>query len=158
VDREALRASAEARALADRVVWAGFRRDMPDVYFASDVVVQTSDNEGTPVALIEAQAAGAPVVSTDVGGIRTVIGRVESGHVVPVDDEVALADAVRQALASTNGNELRKNAQEQMTGRFAVERLVGDVDRLYRKLLEERQRPPVRSPYAYEQGSPSGQP
>ena len=50
VDRERLRASTEARTLADRVVWTGFRRDMPDVYFASDVVVLTSDNEGTPVA------------------------------------------------------------------------------------------------------------
>jgi glycosyltransferase involved in cell wall biosynthesis len=123
---------------------------MPDVYFASDVVVQTSDNEGTPVALIEAQAAGAPVVSTDVGGIRTVIERVDSGRVVPVDDETALADAVREALASTNGTEIRRSAQEHMTGRFAVERLVEDVDRLYRGLLEERQRRPVRSPCVYE--------
>jgi glycosyltransferase involved in cell wall biosynthesis len=150
VDRDALRASAEARGLADRLVWTGFRRDMPDVYFASDVVVQTSDNEGTPVALIEAQAAGAPVVSTDVGGIRTVIGPVDSGHVVPVDDESALADAVRQVLASTNGKELRQSAQEHMTGRFAVERLVDDVDRLYRRLLEERQRRRVRSSGVYE--------
>ena len=110
------------------------------------------------MALIEAQAAGAPVVSTDVGGIRTVIEPVDSGRVVPVDDETALADAVRQTLASTNGTELRQRAQNHMTGRFAVERLVNDVDRLYRRLLDERQRRPVRSPRVYEQGSPSGQP
>ena len=98
------------------------------------------------------------MVSTDVGGIRTVIEPVDSEHVVPVDDEVALVDAVRQALASANGKELRRSAQEHMTGRFAVERLVDDVDRLYRRLLEERQQGPVGSAWVYEQGSPSGQP
>ena len=46
---------------------------MPAVYFASDVVIQTSDNEGTPVALIEAQAAGVPVVSTRVGGTESAV-------------------------------------------------------------------------------------
>jgi glycosyltransferase involved in cell wall biosynthesis len=49
----------------------GVRRHLPDVYFASDVAVQTSDNEGTPVALIEAQAGGVPMVSTAVGGVAT---------------------------------------------------------------------------------------
>ncbi len=154
-DREALRASADARALADRLIWTGFRRDMPDVYFASDVVVQTSDNEGTPVALIEAQAAGAPVVSTDVGGIRTVIESVVSGHVVPVNDEVALADAVRQALASATGTEQRESVQQQMTGRFAVERLVDDIDRLYRRLLEERQLRPYARPALMSSRTPT---
>ena len=64
--------SATARSPSD-VVWAGFRRDVPDVCFASDVVVLTSDNEGTPVSLIEAQAAGVPVVSTRVGGAAAVV-------------------------------------------------------------------------------------
>jgi glycosyltransferase involved in cell wall biosynthesis len=69
--RERLQASAEAQSLGERLVWAGFRRHLPDVYFASDVAVQTSDNEGTPVALIEAQAGGVPMVSTAVGGVAT---------------------------------------------------------------------------------------
>src|SRR5205814_352579 len=71
--RAQLEASEPARALGDRLVWAGFRRDMPDVCFASDVVALTSDNEGTPVSLIEAQAAGTVVVSTNVGGVRSVV-------------------------------------------------------------------------------------
>ena len=45
-----LRRTSEARALGERLTWAGFRRDMPAVCFVSDVVVLTSDNEGTPVA------------------------------------------------------------------------------------------------------------
>ena len=92
--RDELRASAEARALGSRLVWAGFRRDMPDVYFASDVVAQTSDNEGTPVALIEAQAAGVPVVTTAVGGVASAVLDGETGRITAVGDDAAMAAAI----------------------------------------------------------------
>ena len=72
-----------AAALGDRLVWAGFRRDIPDVCFASDVVMLTSDNEGTPVSLIEAQAAAVPVIATDVGGVRSVVRDGETGRLAP---------------------------------------------------------------------------
>ena len=75
--REQLTASPEAHALADSLVWPGFRGNIPDVCFASDVIMLTSDNEGTPVSLIEAQAAAAPV-----GGNRRgwhAVGRPRSG-------------------------------------------------------------------------------
>ena len=68
--RPELEASADAQALGDRLHWAGFQRDIPAYCFASDVVALSSDNEGTPVCLIEAQAAGRPVVSTRVGGVE----------------------------------------------------------------------------------------
>src|SRR3954471_2021703 len=96
--RAQLEASQPARALADRLVWAGFRRDMPDVCFASDVVVLTSDNEGTPVSLIEAQAAGVPVVSTRVGGTPAVITDGVNGRLLAPDDEAGFADAIRALL------------------------------------------------------------
>src|SRR6478735_5151463 len=94
--RAELEASAPARALGDRLVWAGFRRDMADVCFASDVVVLTSDNEGTPVSLIEAQAARTPVVSTNVGGVRSVVLDGESGYLA--DEPAALAVHIRSLL------------------------------------------------------------
>ena len=71
--REELQESLEAARLGDRLVWAGLRNDMPDVYFGTDVLVVTSDNEGTNVSAIEAQAAGLPVVSTRVGGMPSVV-------------------------------------------------------------------------------------
>jgi glycosyltransferase involved in cell wall biosynthesis len=136
--RDEVRASEEARTLEDRIVWTGFRRDMADVYFASDVVVQTSDNEGTPVALVEAQAAGVPVVSTRVGGVTSVVLENESGRVVPVDDEGALSDAVDgiladQALAADMG----AAGQRHVLATFSLERLVSAVAELYRRLLGE---------------------
>ncbi|MEJ7784398.1 MAG: glycosyltransferase, partial [Solirubrobacteraceae bacterium] len=92
--RKEMAESSAARALGDRLIWAGFRTDMPDVCFASDVVVLTSDNEGTPVSLIEAQAAATPVVSTDVGGVPSAVLDGKSGLLAGREDDAGLARAV----------------------------------------------------------------
>ncbi len=133
--REQLTASDEARELGARLLWTGFRRDLPDVCFASDVMVLTSDNEGTPVSLIEAQAAAVPVVGTDVGGVRSAVQDGVTGLLTHPDD-VALAAAVRtlledRALAARFGEAGREYALRS----FTTERLVNDLDRLYRTLL-----------------------
>jgi glycosyltransferase involved in cell wall biosynthesis len=132
--REELQASEPARALGDRVVWAGFRRDVPDVCFASDVVVLTSDNEGTPVSLIEAQAAGVPVVSTSVGGVRTVVLDGETGLLA--DDPADLAAAIASLLDDPDrARTMAARGREHVLATFGIERLVDDLDRLYRRLL-----------------------
>jgi glycosyltransferase involved in cell wall biosynthesis len=134
--REDLVASEPAKALGDRVVWAGFRRDVPDVCFASDVVVLTSDNEGTPVSLIEAQAAATPVVSTSVGGVRSVVLDGETGLLA--DDPPALAAAVGSLLDDPDrAAAMAARGREHMLSTFGVERLVDDLDRLYQRLLDE---------------------
>jgi glycosyltransferase involved in cell wall biosynthesis len=133
-----LRASQEARHLADRLVWGGLRHDMPAVMFASDLVVQTSDNEGTPVSLIEAHAAGLPVVATDVGGVSSVVRNGMSGRLVAADDEAGFASAVSEALASAAAAKKHGEAgRRHVFEHFGVERLVADVDKLYRELLKE---------------------
>src|SRR5947207_3576106 len=101
--REELQRSAEAADLGDRLVWAGLRDDMPDVYFASDVVAVTSDNEGTAVTAIEAQAAGLPVVTTRVGGMASVVSDGESGYVTAPEDEAELAKAVARLVLDESG-------------------------------------------------------
>ena len=132
--RAELQASAPARALGDRLVWAGFRRDMPDVCFASDVVALTSDNEGTPVSLIEAQAARTPVVSTNVGGVRSVIVDGETGFLA--DEPADLAVHIRTLLDDPGrAATMAARGREHVLGTFGIERLVDDLDRLYRRLL-----------------------
>jgi glycosyltransferase involved in cell wall biosynthesis len=133
--RESLRRSAEARSLGDRLVWAGFRQDMPAVLFASDVVVQTSDNEGTPVALIEAQAAGVPVVSTRVGGTSSVV--TDERSLASPQDESGLADAAR-ALLADRPLALQKvsAAREHSLNCFKLERLTSDIDHMYSALVD----------------------
>jgi glycosyltransferase involved in cell wall biosynthesis len=132
--RDELQASEPARALGDRLVWAGFRRDVPDVCFASDVVVLTSDNEGTPVSLIEAQAAATPVVSTNVGGVRSVVLDGETGLLAV--DPPALAAAIASLLDDpARAQAMATRGREHVLSTFGVERLVDDLDRLYRRLL-----------------------
>ena len=122
----------ELRALQapERLVWAGFQRDVPAVCFASDVVVLTSDNEGTPVSLIEAQAAGVPVVSTRVGGAAAVVA--PGGALADADDVAGFAGAVRAVL---DGAAPSGDPRAHVLRTFALDRLVADVDDLYRRLL-----------------------
>ena len=129
--RAALQATPLPRGLRERIVWAGFQRDVPAVCFASDVVALTSDNEGTPVSLIEAQAAGVPVVSTRVGGATTVVAS-SSGALVDPGDVRGFADAVRARLERPVATE---PARRRVLETFSLDRLVGDVDDLYRRLL-----------------------
>jgi glycosyltransferase involved in cell wall biosynthesis len=136
--RAALIDSPDARALGNRLLWTGFRDDIADVCFASDVVALTSDNEGTPVSLIEAQAAGIPVVATDVGGVRSVVVPEQTGLLAERDDRRGFAVAVARilddpVLADRIARQGRSHARS-----FAVERLVEDVDALYRRLLTAR--------------------
>ncbi|MEA2298802.1 MAG: hypothetical protein QOF77_1738 [Solirubrobacteraceae bacterium] len=134
--REDLHGSDAARALDGRLTWAGFRTDMASVCFASDVVVLTSDNEGTPVSLIEAQAAGRPVVSTRVGGVATVVEHGETGLLVGVDDEGSLAEAVGRILADAPlAARMGTSGRERARSMFSLERLVDDLDRLYAGML-----------------------
>jgi glycosyltransferase involved in cell wall biosynthesis len=145
--RAELTASDAARALGDRLVWAGFRRDMPNVCFASDVVMLTSDNEGTPVSLIEAQAAAVPVVGTDVGGVRSAIREGVTGLLAAPGDEPRLASSAKsvlqdRALAARMGRAGREHARASYT----VERLVEEHDQLYRRLRDVRSSQSSRVP------------
>jgi len=134
--RSVLQASEAAQALGDRLIWTGFRRDIADICFASDVIALTSDNEGTPISLIEALGASTPVVSTDVGGVATVVVNGETGLIAPPDDESGLADAAARLL--DDGELARRLAQQghrHVLASFGLERLIDDHDLHYRRLL-----------------------
>lgn len=136
--RDSLRDSPDAVALGDRLVWAGFRRDMPAACFASDVVALTSDNEGTPVSLIEAQAAGVPVVSTNVGGTLSAIGT--DGCVAAPGDEAGLAGATRRLLLDRDLTLRTAAARERVLARFDLCRLAKDLHHIYRRDLPKPHR------------------
>jgi glycosyltransferase involved in cell wall biosynthesis len=132
-----LRSSPDARALGDAVIFAGFRRDMAAVCAASDIMVQTSDNEGTPVSLIEAGAAGLPSVGTDVGGVRTVVADGETGYLRAADDDQGLADAIGALLDDpARARQLGTAARLRCRASFSLDRLVDDSVGLYRSLLD----------------------
>jgi len=101
--------------------------------------VLTSRNEGTPVALIEAGAAGRPVVATDVGGVAEVVRDGTSGYVVPPGDATALAARVGTILDEPEAARAMGLAgRAWVRARFSSERLVDDLTALYQELRETR--------------------
>jgi glycosyltransferase involved in cell wall biosynthesis len=125
--------------VGDRAHFIGLQREVAPLYGAADVVALTSGNEGTPVTLIEALAAGTAIVSTDVGGVRDVVRDGETGLLVEAGDTIGIASAFER-LASDQGlrRRLAEGGKTDVRQRYSVERLVADVDALYRRLLDER--------------------
>ena len=83
--------------IADRVIWAGERGDMPAVYNALDIACSSSSSEGLPNAICEAMACGVPCVVTAVGDSALLVG--DSGIVVPSHDPQALADGLSRTVS-----------------------------------------------------------
>jgi glycosyltransferase involved in cell wall biosynthesis len=141
--RSDLERRADARGVRPQVSFLGHREDIARLTGAADVAVLTSDNEGLPIALIEAGAAGLPAVATEAGGTPEVITD-ETGLLVPRQDAEALAAALRQliddgGLRSALGRASRERAQRL----FARESMVEATERLYAHLLVEKKRRPA---------------
>lgn len=143
-DRERLRRLADDLGAGERVVFAG-TRPVNEIYASLDVVALTSRNEGTPLALIEAMAAGKPVISTAVGGVVDLLGPVDErsngfdirrrGITVASDD----ADGFVAGLAHLLRDEpLRRrivnDGKTYVAKHHSKERLIADMIRLYREL------------------------
>jgi glycosyltransferase involved in cell wall biosynthesis len=135
--RPALERQAQETGITDRVIFTGWRRDLPGIYADLDVLAVTSNNEGTPVSAIEAMAAGCPVVATNVGELPArLIREGETGYLVPPSDAPAVATALLRVLhqpemARCMGETARKAARE----RFSAQRLITDMEQLYLELL-----------------------
>jgi glycosyltransferase involved in cell wall biosynthesis len=134
-ERPALESLCRELGISGRVSFFGWRGDLGGVYGDLDVVVNASRNEGTPVALIEALAAARPVVATRVGGTTDLLGGGERGRLVPPGEPEALARAVLETLVESETSRCRAEAgREHVLKRHSSDRLIRDVDALYRDL------------------------
>lgn len=134
--RAALQALAGQLGIGERVRFLGWRRDLERVYADLDAVVLTSRNEGSPVSLIEAMAAGRPVVATRVGGVPDLVEDGLNGLLVAADDVAAMARALVDVLTSPDrGRGMGEAGRKRVYPAFRAQRLITDVDRLYGQLL-----------------------
>ncbi len=137
-ERPALQSLARELGIGEAVHFLGYRRDLPRIAAAADLAVLSSDNEGTPVSLIEAAAAGTPAVATDVGGVAEVVAP-ETGILVPPGDELAFARALVDIV---NEPELRQamgeRARERALRRYSIDRLLQAIAELYEELVSAR--------------------
>ena len=138
-------------ALMGRVIFTGWIKDLKSFYADLDVLALTSNNEGTPVAAIEAMAAGVPVIATDVGGVVELISDrrfrnselsegefeiYERGLLVRKGDVKGFAKGLKYLLEHPEeGREMGRRGREYSLAHHTKEKLVSNMDLLYRSLL-----------------------
>mgnify|MGYP001402539613 FL=1 len=114
-------------------------KNIDEVNAGLDIVALSSNNEGTPVSLIEAQAAGKPIVSTKVGGISNIVKTNKTAFLVPAEDRKQFTDGL---LKLTENKQLRDEMGTQgwqfVNKKFHYKRLVDDIRKLYDELLEKK--------------------
>ena len=123
---------------ADSIRWLGLRRDLPALLDAADAFVQASAWEGMPLAVGEAMAMEKPVVATDVGGVRELLG--DAGVVVPCRNSEALAQAMLGLMSRppTLRQALGRAARRRIASRFSMDARVGEWEALYQTLVEDK--------------------
>jgi glycosyltransferase involved in cell wall biosynthesis len=132
VERTRLEAMTAELGLSRTVLFLGRRIDVPSILACSDLFILPSWAEGLPNSVLEAMAAGLPVVATRVGGIPEVIDNGVSGLLVAPRDSHALAMAVLQILRNKGlAKQLGRSARERVRLQFSFERLLSELDSLY---------------------------
>jgi glycosyltransferase involved in cell wall biosynthesis len=141
-DRPRLEKLAHELGIVRRCLFVGYQDDVAPYYEAIDALLLPSVNEGTPVSVIEALAAGRPAVATRVGGVPDVVRDGVDGHLVEVGDASTLGERLAElARDPARREEMGKEGRARVVERYAVSRLVDDIDALYRELLAERPTP-----------------
>ena len=133
-----LRHTVAALGLTERVRWAGYRRDLPAVLAASDATILASEREGLNRSVLEAMAAGRPVIGTQTRGIADAVGP-DAGWIAPKDDVEALARAIETAAADPEDRRRRgEAARRRALNEFVLPRIIRAYEELYREALASR--------------------
>jgi glycosyltransferase involved in cell wall biosynthesis/serine acetyltransferase len=138
IERRELERTVEELRLRNHFLFLGRRDDVPNILACCDLFVLPSWAEGLPNSVLEAMAAGVPVVATRVGGIPEIIADGVGGLLVPAQDSRALAAAIAQLLRDPQrAQRFAEVAQERARTEFSYERLLAALDRLYRETFPE---------------------
>jgi len=122
--------------LETRVHFLGWRENLAPIYSDLDLLALTSENEGTPVAVLEAMAAGVPVVATSVGGVPDVIRAGQTGTLVGSQEAQAFALAMTDALRNAaHSRTMADRARSEVVARFGKDRMLAETASLYESLL-----------------------
>jgi sugar transferase (PEP-CTERM/EpsH1 system associated) len=131
-----LRSEVSALGLEDTVIFLGSRQDVPDLLGIIDLFVLSSYTEGLAMTLLEAMAAGLPVVATSVGGNTEAVVDGETGIIVPPRDSAALAAAVRELLLNKQkATEMGARGRERAFAHFGIDTMVMEYEKLYQAIL-----------------------
>ena len=136
-----LKELADALGVADRIRFMGLRRDVPELLPGLDIACLTSRYECAPLAVMEAMAAGVPVVTTDVGAVRDMVTDGTDGFIVPRGDVDALADRLSKLLADRDLRvRLGGNARARAEREYRIEDTAAKFEDLLVSLAGHRRR------------------
>jgi len=139
-ERGRLEAAAESFGCKESVVFAGQSSDVWPFYFAADVFVLPSHSEGSPNVLLEAMAAGIPIVATEAGGVPEMVEHNQSALLVPASDPSALGAAIARVLTEDDlAQRLTANASSLVGTRYAPENYVRTLVEIYREVMRNQQ-------------------
>jgi glycosyltransferase involved in cell wall biosynthesis len=130
---EALKSGANGR-----VHFLGWRNDIEEIMPLFDILVLPSLNEGMGRVLVEAMAAGKPIVASNVGGIPDLVQHDLNGLLVPPGDENALAAAIRQFIADPAKAKIMGQRGRERCHQYSLEAMIGKIDNLYEEVLGTR--------------------
>ena len=133
--RGALEEEARQLGIADNVIFAGERRDVPRLYKLMDVKVISSIYEGTTLTVFEAMAIGTPVVATTVDGVEEVIEDGATGMLVPPKDAASIAEVVTDLLTNPDRARLLSERAEQAVKQYDVRTSMRRIENLYETVL-----------------------
>jgi glycosyltransferase involved in cell wall biosynthesis len=135
---QSLRTLSERLGISPRVAFVGIRRDIPEVLSLMNIFVLPSLYEGFGIAILEAMAAGKPVVATAVGGIPEFVVPGQSGFLVPPGDAPALARAMKQLLDEPEkARAMGRQGQEHVKKHYSIESVVRQHEQLYELCLAQ---------------------
>ena len=134
--RPALEAQACRLGLGSTALFLGQRTDVPDLHHAFDLLVQSSEYEGTPNIVLEAMALETPIVATDVGGTRDLTQNEVHALIVPPRDPPALAAAISRAIDDPAATAARvRAARDRVEGPLSFENRMRTVEGIYEELV-----------------------
>jgi len=133
-----LRAWVEKQGITERVRFLGFRRDIPNLLCACDLLLLTSLREGLPRAVMEAMAAGRPVVATDIRGNRDLVVDGKNGFLVPAHDVEKTTEAVRKLAADKELAARMGKAGQEMIKPYAIEQVLAEMEQVYARALKSK--------------------
>jgi len=133
-----LHAWVEKLGITERVRFLGFRRDIPDLLCASDILLLTSLREGLPRAVMEAMASGRPVVATDIRGNKDLVVDGKNGFLVPVHDVEKTTEAVRELAADKELAARMGKAGQEMIKPYAIEQVLAEMEQVYARALKSK--------------------
>ena len=125
-----------ALGLGSRLQILGYRPDAPRITAAADLFVLASHHEGLPVAVMEAFAAGVPVVATDVGGLSEAVREGESGRLVAPRRPDLLADAIAALAVDEAARSRLAQGAAATASRFSAQRSEAEIEEVYRRAID----------------------